>query len=242
MWIPALELTNTDKQILLNPVGWLTDTIIDAAQMLLKEISPVPGLEPVASGLTLTYNIQPDEFIQVLNNGRGHWLTISTIGVSHPTVCVYDSLYSSVNTIVAGQIASLINTTESEISLHFIDVPVQAGTCDCGLFAIAFATALATGMHPGEFQFNQQEMRRHLWQCLEKGKIKMFPFIRRRRSRKRMIRCTQEFQVYCTCRMPEMDECMVECTKCAQWYHVSCVNVPQAVLDSSTPWFCTKCS
>ena len=48
MWIPALELTNTDKQILLNPVGWLTDTIIDAAQMLLKEISPVPGLEPVA--------------------------------------------------------------------------------------------------------------------------------------------------------------------------------------------------
>ena len=31
-----------------------------------------------------------------------------------------------------------------------------------------FGTALAMGMHPGEFQFNQQEMRRHLWQCLER--------------------------------------------------------------------------
>ena len=53
---------------------------------------------------------------------------------------VYNSLYSSAGTRLEAQISSLIQT---EISLEFMDVPVQAGTYVCGLFAVAFATALA---------------------------------------------------------------------------------------------------
>ena len=95
-------------------------------------------------------------------------MTVATIGVAHPTVCVYDSLYSSAGTRLEAQIASLIQTEEPEISLEFVDVTVQAGTYDCGLFAVAFATALALGIRPEEFQFNQPEMRKHLYQCFEK--------------------------------------------------------------------------
>ena len=83
-------------------------------------------------------------------------------------MCVYDSLYSSAGTCLETQIASLIQTEEPEISLKFVDVPVQAGTYDCGLFAVAFATALALGIRPKECQFNQPEMRKHLFKCLEK--------------------------------------------------------------------------
>ena len=89
MWIPELELSSSDKEILLSPTAWLTDSIIDAAQNLLKKEFPVPGLQSVGCGLTMTFAIQPGEFIQILNTGQGHWVTISTIGTTHPTVHVY---------------------------------------------------------------------------------------------------------------------------------------------------------
>ena len=116
-WIPGLGLTSLDRNCLLNPTSWLTDSIIDTAQKLLKEISPVPGLESVACGLTMTFAVQPGEFIQILNTGHGHWVTVSTIGVAHPTVHVYDSLYSSAGTRLEAQISSLIQTEKPEISL-----------------------------------------------------------------------------------------------------------------------------
>ena len=56
-----------------------------------------------------------------------------------------------------------------------MDVQMQSGTYDCGLFAIAFATALVGGEHPGKFLFNQDSMRQHLIKCLELGEITMFP-------------------------------------------------------------------
>ena len=115
----------------------MTDSIIDAAQKLVKQLSPVPGLESVACGLTMAFAVQPGEFVQILNTGHGHWVTVSTIGVAHPTVCVYDSLYSSAGTRLDAQIASLIQSEEPEISLEFVDVTVQAGTYDCGLFVVA---------------------------------------------------------------------------------------------------------
>ena len=62
MWIPELELPSSDKEIL-SPTAWLTDSIIDAAQILLKKECPVPSPQSVGCGLTMTYAIQPGEFI-----------------------------------------------------------------------------------------------------------------------------------------------------------------------------------
>ena len=52
------------------------------------------------------------------------------------------------------QIASILITPHSSIILHFIDVQLQSRSSDCGLFAIAYATALVFGeMHASEFLF-----------------------------------------------------------------------------------------
>ena len=91
-WIPELGLSKPDRETLLNPAGWLTDSIVDAAQMLLKNTSPVPGLEFVACGLTMSFTIQHGDFIQILNAGKGHWVTASSIETTHPVVHIYDSL------------------------------------------------------------------------------------------------------------------------------------------------------
>ena len=42
-------------------------------------------------------------------------------------------------------------TEKPELVFKFIDVPVQSGTYDCQLFAIAFVTALAQGEKPELF-------------------------------------------------------------------------------------------
>ena len=58
------------------------------------------------------------------------------------------SLYSSASDELQQQIASILITPHSSIFLHFADVQLQSGGSDCGLFAIAYATALAFGKHP----------------------------------------------------------------------------------------------
>ena len=91
--------------------------------------------------------------------------------------CVFTTVYSSAGTKLEAQIASLIQTEKPEIYLKFMDVPAQAGTSDCGLYAVAYATALALGMQPEEFHFDQHAMRKHLYQCFEKQKMEMFSLI-----------------------------------------------------------------
>ena len=244
MWIAELQLPTSDRDILLSQTAWLTDSIIDAAQNLLKKMVPVPGLESVSCGLTMTYSVQPGDFIQILNTGNGHWVTTSTIGTTHPTVQVYDSLYSSAGTRLKAQIAALLATEQPELVLNFMDVPVQSGSNDCGLFAIAFATALALGVKPELFLFDQSKMRRHLQQCLERGKMQMFPVIKKRRTKTSSVKKTQAVPVYCKCRMPELpNENMIECTNCKEWYHLdTCISVPLLIqTNKKQPWFCCKC-
>jgi len=40
------------------------------------------------------------------------------------------------------QVASMTMVAEPELTLSFIDVQMQAGGSDCGVFALAFATAV----------------------------------------------------------------------------------------------------
>ena len=98
-WLPELSL-DVDKQCLLNPVGWITDSVINAVQKLLKQQFPqVSGLQPVELGLVHNFNIIQGEFIQILHS-PGHWVTISTVDLAHPRVAVFDSLYSTLITPV----------------------------------------------------------------------------------------------------------------------------------------------
>ena len=151
-WIAELHLTSLDKEILLSTAAWLNDDIINASQTLLKKANPVmTGLQDVSLDLTLNFTVESHEFIQILHNGRGHWLVVSTVGVEHPEVQVFDSLYSSSSTSVKTQVAALLATDRPSISMSFMDVQMQSGSSDCGIFAIAFATALVFGRRPGEF-------------------------------------------------------------------------------------------
>ena len=244
LWIPELNLAKSEQDVLLNPTAWLTDTLIDAAQILLKKANPaMSGLQSVVLGQTMNFDIEPGEFVQILHNGHGHWLTISTVGNEHPQVEVYDSAYSCCPTICKAQIAALLSTSQPAIELRFMDVQMQAGGYDCGLFAIAFATAVVLGQHPGLFCFDQRKMRQHFKTCLEQGCITMFPLKKMRRRIK--VKTTEPIPVFCHCRMPELTQTTkwIECSNCKEWYHAdACVQVEPKYFVLKCKWFCAHCN
>ena len=121
--------------------------------------------------------------MQILHNGQGHWLLISTVGTKYAEVRVYDSIYQSVNIKVKEQIASLLYTQEKEIKLKFMNIQKQSGSNDCEIFAVANATLLALGKNPGKYLLNQRLMRSHLYECFVKGKLTIFPWIKERRDK-----------------------------------------------------------
>ena len=95
-------------------------------------------------------------------------------------MAVYDSMYRSAGMHVKSQVASLLHSDAPKIHLHLMDSQIQAGGSDCGLFAIANATTVVVKKDPGKFFYDQKKMRRHLFECLEKRKITLFPVKRER--------------------------------------------------------------
>ena len=154
----------------------------------------------------MTFAVMTGEFVQILHTGIGHWVTVSTIGMVHPTVRVYNSLYTSAGTTLQSQIACIVATKEAEITLKFMDVPMQSGASDCGVYAIAFATALAQGKHPECYGFSQHKMRAHLRRYLIGGRMEMFPYTEVCMCDAGEVRTVQKVSIYCLCRMPEQPE------------------------------------
>ena len=61
---------------------------------------------------------------------------------------------------------------------------IKLETSECGIFAIAFATALAYGENPTQYLFDLLEMRSDLTMCLERGQMFVFPFKKLRKVKK----------------------------------------------------------
>ncbi len=217
-----------------------TDAIINAAQALLKQLGN--GFQDFCCGQTYLFDVESSEFAQILYNGHGHWLTISTNGAQEAEVLVYDSMYPSVSSCVKKQIAALLAPGQEKIALKHMDVQMQSGSYDCGLFVIAYATALVHGEHPGKFLFNQDSMREHLMQCIERGEMTMFPIKKIRRSAGRLK--NEDFiEIHCSCLMPAIPGLeMIECSTRRSWFHFPLrVSVSQQAKNKGSHWYCTGC-
>ena len=97
-----------DKHILTSG-DWLSDKLVNAAQNLILQVHPhVCGFQNTNLGLTLAFNIMTSEFVQVLHNGCGHWVAISTIGCKLGEVNIYDSMRSALTESLKRQIPAIL--------------------------------------------------------------------------------------------------------------------------------------
>ena len=203
--------------------SWLNDNIINATQTLLKTEYGTPGL----LNTLLTTALQGcvvggEEFVQVLHSGGNHWLTVSTIGCPYSAVNIYDSMCCTLPHSTQKMICALLVSHEPNVTLRFIDVDRQN---DCGLYALAFASTLCSGKDPRHITFSKTDLRKHLLQCLMQNEMEPFPGEKLRR--KKMVKETMILEI---CRSTQ-DGNMVDCDICKEWFHQSCITVPQNVWE-----------
>lgn len=130
----------------------LTDRHIDAANHLLqKQFTDIRGLQTPLLGQGLHFKTVKAPFVQILFIRDGHWCTVTAL--DNKNVHVFDSSYRHVDDSTIIQTASILRTTANAISFHQNNVPLQDGTADCGLFAIAFAIEYCQGNEPAKFRY-----------------------------------------------------------------------------------------
>ena len=193
--------------------------------------------------IQLRYIQNKDEQAKILrachvNPTAGHMGIKKTIN-RITEVFAYDSMFCHAPDQLQQQIAALLKTDEKAIDVKFCKVAMQTNGCDCGVYAIAYATALCLRTSPSKLIFDENAMRPHLVKCLQDGKFTMFPV--RKRSRKGAMKATRKIPIYCVCRMPSVGgAAMIQCSNCQEWFHIHCVSPsPAAPNTTSEPWYCT---
>jgi len=104
--------------------------------------------------------------LQVVHCHGNHWILASTVhDDSSDRVMIYDSLYCNIDAETLTVICRLFGPTAAP---EIAKVQKQHGTADCGVFAIAFATAIFFKQELVA-SFNQGLIRHHMVQCFEKS-------------------------------------------------------------------------
>jgi len=84
-------------------------------------------------------------------------------------------LHVSINEEVKEIVLSLFSY-DDHASLSMAPMQKQElGSNNCGVFAVAAATAIAFSFDPLQVEFKETEMRRHLFQCFEDVFMTPFP-------------------------------------------------------------------
>lgn len=99
----------------------------------------------------------------------------TTINCTKNEVKVYDSLFQYLDRDSIQLIETLFWCDGIDTQIKMIQCRKQTGAKDCGIFAIAFATAITHGLNPSRQNFNQQVMRAHLVDCFNNKLLIPFP-------------------------------------------------------------------
>ncbi|CAH2300601.1 Hypothetical predicted protein [Pelobates cultripes] len=172
-WLPCLNLTQEHKNIIMSE-NWLDDTIIDAAQKLLKQQFDMDGLQ---SCVLAQLGMKPvtREAVQIhYDTDRHHWFTTC---FKKGIVVVADSLRTSYLSPSASKeicecYGNVVNNPLKRV--YMLEVDQQLNGNDCGVYAIANAFELLSERN-ATCTYDHHQMRKHLASCLENGEITEFP-------------------------------------------------------------------
>lgn len=244
------------RRILSSNSTWLSDAAIDKAQTLLSTQFPhVTGFQNtfILNGSSYGgYAAKDMPFVQIVNIRNSHWICLSNY-VSNTCikgkVNYYDSSSSSIKegTEIPGIVkkvsaALMFLEGNNSITIQVAKCKQQKGSYDCGLFAIANATALCFGLNPSSCIWKQSKMRTHLARCFKNGKMEMFPYdLCKQRAGDDIT-----FVIDCHCRVPHVKgDPMVQCDRCMTWYHRKCENISssrwQDLEDFTVAYVCCAC-
>ena len=155
--------------------------VINFAQCLLKaQFKNVRGLESTLlqerNSTSLISKDAIENRIQILFcKERKHWMVATTINCATNKVKVYDSLFQYLDRDSVQLVEAIFQCGGMDPQIKMIQCRKQTGVKDCGIFAIAFATAIAHRLNLIRQNINQQAMRAHLVDCFNNKLLAPFP-------------------------------------------------------------------
>lgn len=174
----SFVLSVLDKMALLSG-AFLNDNHMTAAQKLL--LHQFPGTKGLQSTLYLdkiaASQTKIAHGLQIIHDRTNHWIVASNLQRKDNIVEMYDSIYTSVSVKTQNLVKNIFQPFPSSKNprLQLVKTQKQVGTQDCGLFAIAMATAILNGHDTKTVRFRQQSMRDHLARCYEEQSLTLFP-------------------------------------------------------------------
>jgi hypothetical protein len=143
-------------------------------------------------------NTDQNTFIQILHDGELHWYTLTNIKAKHGHhIRIYDSYFndktyrdnkvftSYLKKIISPESSNKSNTVYASsfeikeeanvIECSIESCQVQSDLTMCGVFAIAFAYDLCIGNDPSTQIYDEENMRKHLFECLIRKNFSEFP-------------------------------------------------------------------
>ncbi len=228
---------------------WCSDNVINACQFLLSQQFPnCRGLfetQTLHCGNNRATSDLP--VVQIVYDAlRQHWITASTLGCAGDNVNVYCSLGYTPNQLVVKFISACIKFPGSYFSISLKNTMRQREGYDCGFFAIAYATSLLHGVLPENVIFDQKKMRKHTVQCLQSGRMELYPVLNLRAVRF-SVNSVAHYDLYCSCKVSFCaQDKMIQCNTCLIWYHFECLNMSLAMFrtyadDKGKEFFCNNC-
>ena len=149
----------------------------------------------------------------------------------------------SINMVVKKQIASTIKEESQNITIHIQPVRHQSNVLDCVVLVIAFITSLLQGQHPAGATYNNQPLRPYLLECLTEGKMSVFPASNKDFQKTRCPPKEIMLNLFCYCHVPwsrrdayNHHTQMTECDTSEEWYHCSCLNIPEQGFQKDCSW------
>jgi len=256
-WKQHLALKIQDKNEILQNKK-LTSYHMEAVNILLRKQFSINGLQLTeqvpavaaknkkrwVSKVPMESVIEPA--CQIHHTHRDHW--VSTI-LFNNKIYFLDSLgiERSDDAIIPDglkiQLSHIYGRDKKQICIELPEVMRQNNNVDCGLFAIAFITAFC---FPKEICldliFDTTQMHQHLINCIDTGQMTEFPLTNKTISVRRQKHCkTIIIKNYCICNLPDCVEDMVQCDTCKEWFHKSCVSVPQDKSLDDYDFSCNVC-
>lgn len=232
-------------QQILHQDYWLTcDTIDLASYFMAKDNMDIDGFQSVLPFSAIArggiVGTPQKKFVQILNIRQNHWITVSNLFCDENQLSVYDSKSAPLDPRTLQTLSWLVRPKSDHFDVLQPAVQQQSNLSNCGVFSIAFAYALCKGHPPELCIFNEGRLRAQLYASLTKNSITFG--MKTRESKAEAYVTKTAIPVYCLCRTAHYNELMVQCCKCQEWYHPTCVDIPRTVIGNDQVWQCFKCN
>ena len=116
--------------------------------------------------------------IQIIHcKSQHHWIAASTTQCTLGQVKVHDSVFTYCDKETEKFISNLFQWNTTKLLITVSRCRKQNGVVDCGLYAIAYSTAIGFGDNPSKLKFKQKALRSHLVNCFYLKEMSVFSCI-----------------------------------------------------------------